>query len=133
MKVKKIFIKLSGTQNVYKMKTNYPNTVQEWLNQFYSKLKKDGFFEDQELGLYSEEKVYYHFQETLGDAALQSWLKDGEVTLQGKELTILLFQVVVKTHVEELKNEGTVDSIENENGDEVMWLTQKGKNEIKDL
>ncbi len=115
------------------MKTNYPNTVQEWLNQLYSKLKKDGFFEDQELGLYSEEKVYHHFQETLGDAALQSWLKDGEVTLEGKELTILLFQVVVKTHVEELKNEGTVDSIENENGDEVMWLTHKGKNQIKDL
>ena len=77
--------------------------------------------------------MYHHFQETLGDAALQSWLKDGEVTLEGKELTILLFQVVVKTHVEELKNEGSVDSIENENGDEVMWLTHKGKNQIKDL
>ena len=115
------------------MKTNYPNTVQEWLNELYNKLKKDGFFEDQELGLYSEEKVYQHFQETLGDAALQSWLKDGEVTLKGKELTILLVQVVVKTHIEELKNEGTVDSIENEKGDEVMWLTQKGKNQIKDL
>ena len=115
------------------MKTNYPITVREWLETLYSNLKKEGFFEDQELGLYSEERVQYHFQEILGDAALQSWLKDGEVTLKEKELTILLFQVVVKTHVEELKNEGTVDSIEDENGDEVMWLTEKGKNEIKDL
>ena len=115
------------------MKTNYPRTVQEWLETLYSNLKKEGFFEDQELGLYSEEKVYNHFQEILGDAALQSWLKEGEVKFEQKQLTMLLFQVVVKTHIEELKNEGTVDYIEDENGDEVMWLTQKGKNEIKDL
>ena len=115
------------------MKNTYPNTVQEWLENLYSNLKKEGFFEDQELGLYSEEKVYNHFQEILGDAALQSWLKEGEVIIKEKDLTILLFQVVVKTHVEELKNEGTVDSIENENGDEVMWLTQKGKNQVRDL
>lgn len=115
------------------MKTNYPNTVQEWLDQLYGKLKKDGFFEDQELGIDSEKNVYHHFQEILGDAALQSWLKEGEVTLEGKELTILLFQVVVKSHVEELKNEGTVDTIEDENGDEVMWITKQGKNQKKDL
>tara|TARA_Y100001938_G_C8076632_1_gene426507 strand:- start:881 stop:1228 length:348 start_codon:yes stop_codon:yes gene_type:complete len=115
------------------MKTNYPHTVQEWLETLYSNLKKEGFFKDQELGLYSEERVYYHFQDILGVVALQSWLKDGEVKLTEKELTTLLFQVVVKTHIEELKNEGTVDYIEDENGDEVMWLTQKGKNQIKDL
>ena len=66
------------------MKNTYPNTVQEWLENLYSNLKKEGFFEDQELGLYSEERVYYHFQDILGVVALQSWLKDGEVKLTEK-------------------------------------------------
>ncbi len=113
------------------MKSNYPDTVKEWLNGLYDQVKEKGFLEDEELGELSEERVEYHFQEVIGEAALQSWLKEGEVKMEEKELTLLLFQVVIKSHIDQLKEDGVVNSIEDEEGKEVMWLTNKGKKTIQ--
>ena len=115
------------------MKTNYPDTVQKWLDGLYTQLQDDGFFKDHKLGYFSQDNIKLNFYEILGDGALQSWLSEGEVKLEGKELSILLFQVIIKSHLQELKQEGTIDSIENEDGDEIMWLTSKGKDENKEL
>ena len=118
------------------MKTNYPDTVQKWLDGVYNQLKDDGFFEEHELeisDLIEEKEVEEIFYDVMGDEALQSWLSHGEVKVDVQTMTTTLFQVIVKIHVHQLKREGTVDSIENEKGDEIMWVTEKGKKEIKDL
>ena len=60
-------------------------------------------------------------------------IKEGEVKIEPRKLTTLLFQVIVKSHVEELKEEGLIDSIEDVQGGEIMWLTNKDKDENKGL
>ena len=115
------------------MKNTYPVTVQEWLDNLYDYLKTEGFFEGEELEDSNEENVMSNFYEIVGKSALQSWLENGEVRLEEKQLSKLLYQVVIKVHVEELMKSGMVDSIEDENGEEVMWLTPKGKDINKKL
>jgi predicted transcriptional regulator len=36
-------------------------------------------------------------------------------------------QAVAHTLIRDLNNEGLVDSIEDENGEEVVWITEKGR------
>ena len=114
-------------------KINYPDTVQKWLDGFHDHLIEMGFFTDHELGHFSEEKAKLNFQVVIGDAAFQSWIKEGEVKIEPRKLTTLLFQVIVKSHLEELKEEGLIDSIEDVPGGEIMWLTNKDKDENKGL
>tara|TARA_R110002051_G_scaffold305895_1_gene376182 strand:- start:5607 stop:5954 length:348 start_codon:yes stop_codon:yes gene_type:complete len=113
------------------MKTNYPHTVQEWLNDFYSYLNKEGFFIDHQLGECDEETTKNNFDEIIGNEALQSWLVEGEVMIEPNEVGNLLFQVIVKSHIQELKRDGIVDSIEDVNGEEIIWVTPKGKKTTK--
>lgn len=133
MKEPKISIKLSDIQKEFKMKNTYPVTVQEWLDNLYDYLKTEGFFEGEELEYSNEENVMSSFYDIVGKSALQSWLENGDIRIEEEELTKLLYQVVIKVHVEELRKSGMVDSIEDENGEEVMWLTPKGKDITKKL
>jgi hypothetical protein len=129
----KISIKLSDIQKEFKMKNTYPVTVQEWLDNLYGYLKTKDFFEGEELEDSDEENVMSSFYDIVGKAALQSWLENGDIRIEEEELTKLLYQVVIKVHVEELRKSGMVDSIEDENGEEVVWLTPKGKDIRKKL
>jgi hypothetical protein len=128
----KISIKLSDIQKEFKMKNTYPVTVQEWLDNLYDYLKTEGFFEGEELEDSNEENVMSSFYDIVGKAALQSWLESGDIRIE-EELTKLLYQVIIKVHMEELRKSGMVDSIEDENGEEVVWLTPKGKDITKKL
>jgi hypothetical protein len=113
------------------MKINYPHVVREWLDDFYSHLYKEGFFTDPELGKCDEHHLHHNFDKIVGEEAFQSWLIEGEVKMEPDKIGVLLFQVIVQSHLEELKKEGIVDSIEDEKGEEIMWVTSKGKKIIK--
>ena len=122
------------------MKTNYPDTVQKWLDGVYNQLKDDGFFEEHELEISDliEEKEVEEISAEDWSGADMLLTDPNEVPkeipkVDVKTMTTTLFQVIVKIHVHQLKREGTVDSIENEKGEEIMWVTEKGKKEIKDL
>lgn len=115
------------------MQTNYPQTVKKWLDEVYSQLEEDGFFSDDRLGLVSPEITKNAFYEIVGEEAFNSWLNESEVKIEKTVMGELLFKVVIKSNVEELKISGHIDHIDNENGEEIIWLTKQGKNKLKNL
>jgi hypothetical protein len=108
------------------MGTNYPQTVEKWLNVLYDEFKKNKFFEEHNLNPNSEITIS-NYRDIIGSLTLESWLKNGDVDITLKKISEKMFEVVMKTTLEELKNEGIVDYIQNSDGEEIIWLTKKYK------
>ncbi len=64
------------------------------------------------------------------ELCLQKFLGDGEVFLEMDEMLSLVEKSFAITAVDELISSGLVDAIEDENGQEIVFLTNKGKDAI---
>ena len=115
------------------MSNNFPHTVEVWLDGVYDQLNKDGFFNENDLAFLTKEESTEIFREIIGDAALNVWMDSGDVNLSPDELTRLLFEIMLRAHVEVLKKEGYIDSMFDDEGNEHLWMTEKGKKRMEDL
>ena len=115
------------------MSNNFPHTVEVWLDGVYDQLNKDGFFNENDLAFLTEEESTEIFREIIGDAALNVWMDSGDVNLSPDELTRLLFEIMLRAHVEVLKKEGYIDSMFDDKGNEHLWMTEKGKKRMEEL
>lgn len=61
------------------------------------------------------------------DLALERFLGDGNLYFEEEELRSLINKAMANTIVNDLIDKGLIDTIENENGEEVVWITEKGK------
>jgi len=106
----------------------YPPCVEDAL------LEWQEAFEDPEF--LSEQKIHPYFvkqatRDVFGQVLTDIWLQTGEVHI-GEELAeTLIKRFIVSAVLLEMKDAGFVDSIENENGEEVFWATAKGKEYAK--
>lgn len=91
----------------------------------------------QELVNLSMEVAYHHeilddtidpalLEEMLCDSALKKFLGSGELLWNEDEFVKLVELATAHSQVNLLQDLGLIDSIEDENGNEVMWLTEKG-------
>lgn len=64
------------------------------------------------------------------ELCLQKFLGDGEVYIEMEEMLDLMQKSLAMTAVDELVNSGLIDSIEDETGQEIVFLTSKGKEAI---
>lgn len=98
----------------------------------------------QELVNLSMEVAYHHdiidetidpsiLEEMLCDNALKKFLGSGEMLWDGDEFVNLVDLATAHTQVNLLQDLGFIDSIEDENGNEVMWLTEKGVETINTI
>ena len=62
----------------------------------------------------------------LCESALTKFLGDGEIFFNEEEFVSMCHLAAAQTAIRDLKDAGFVDSIEDENGREIMWLTQQG-------
>tara|TARA_B100000900_G_C20573688_1_gene714414 strand:- start:1151 stop:1603 length:453 start_codon:yes stop_codon:yes gene_type:complete len=115
------------------MSSTLPHTVEVWLNDVYSQLETDGFFNENDLALLSKEESFEIFREIIGGAALDTWMDTGDVNLGPDDLTRLLFEIMLRAHVEVLKKEGFIDSMFDDEGNEHLWMTEKGKKKMEEL
>ena len=115
------------------MSSTLPHTVEVWLNDVYSQLETDGFFNENDLALLSKEEGFEIFREIIGGAALDTWMDTGDVNLGPDDLTRLLFEIMLRAHVEVLKKEGFIDSMFDDEGNEHLWMTEKGKKRMEEL
>jgi len=115
------------------MSSTLPHTVEVWLNDVYSQLETDGFFNENDLALLSKEESFEIFREIIGGAALDTWMDTGDVNLGPDDLTRLLFEIMLRAHVEVLKKEGFIDSMFDDEGNEHLWMTEKGKKRMEEL
>ncbi len=63
----------------------------------------------------------------LSESALTKFLGDGEIVWDPEEFIDLLGLAEAQTHLNVLKGHGFIDSIEDENGKEIVWVTDTGK------
>lgn len=115
------------------MSNNFPHTVEVWLDGIYNQLDRDGFFGENDLAFLTKDESTEIFRDIIGGAALNVWMDTGDVNLNPNELTRLLFEIMLRAHVEVLKKEGYVDSMFDDEGNEHLWLTPKGKKKMEDL
>lgn len=115
------------------MSSNLPHTVEVWLQDVYNQLKSDGFFDENDLAQLSENEGVEIFREIIGGAALNVWMDSGDVNLSPDDLTRLIFELMLRAHVEVLKKEGFIDSMFDDEGNEHLWMTEKGKKRMEEL
>ena len=105
--------------------TQYPKTVQDWLDSVYEKLDVNGFFNENDIGKLKQSTIKICFMDVVGEYVLKYWLNTGDIEVPPKKMSHLLYKTVIKSGIEELKEEDTLDYIEDENGKEVVWVNNK--------
>jgi len=115
------------------MTSNLPHTVEVWLQDVYDQLESDGFFNENDLAFLTKEESTEIFREIIGGAVLNVWMDSGDVNLSPDDLTRLLFEIMLRAHVEVLKKEGFIDSMFDDEGNEHLWMTEKGKKKMEEL
>ena len=103
--------------------TSYPPTVEEKLELVNDILTNIDY----------QYPVYEHcVREVFGPIFLQQWLDGKEIGFEEEEFERLLKLTIARSLVEEMKEEGLIDTIEDpQKGDDVVFLTQKGKSMAK--
>ncbi len=106
------------TYNIGTVSKDYPDAVQELVNT-------------------TMEVAYYYdlmdevdpavLEELLCESALQKFFGGGEMKWDEEEFTETIGIATAHTHINHLKKLGFVDSIEDDKGDEIIWVTDKGK------
>lgn len=105
---------------------NYPDKVNEYLEKWLPTIKE--MFEEDELFV-SDEITKKAIEKVIGPLALKRFLQDGEVVLQisEEEGTRLLRNLIAEAAILSLSSKGLVDTMENEHGEEIIFLTKDGK------
>jgi len=97
---------------------NYPDAVKEFVIETMIGANQLQLLEDVDPGI---------LEDILCKSALEKFLGDDEMMWSEEEVYDALNLAEVRSQLVELFEEGLVDSIEDENGEEIVWLTEKGK------
>jgi hypothetical protein len=103
---------------------HYPEEVKSWALTLTGFLSEEGFFE--EYGVSPVHGIPV-MERRLCEAILPNWLNDGDMTISEKDLEDVMRASVTEALLSGMKEKGLIDSIEDEAGEEVYFLTHQGK------
>lgn len=106
------------------MSENYPEPVQEFVNQTMHILQAGLLLEDTDPSI---------LEDLLCKSALHKFLSDGELFWNDNEVFDSLCISETQTHINHLLEMGLLDSIEDERGEEIVWVTEKGKTVLNSI
>ncbi len=99
----------------------YPQAVEQALDTIVEGLENIGFF-------MQEQVEHRYVREEFGKVLFEQWLGDGEFGITLEQAENLLNRAMINQSLESLIERGLVGTIEDENGEEIVYLTEKGKN-----
>lgn len=99
----------------------YPQAVEQALDTIVEGLENTGFFEQ-------EQVEHRYVREEFGKVLFEQWLGDGEFGITIDQAQDLLNRAMINQSLDSLEKRGLVGVIEDENGEEIVYLTEKGKN-----
>ena len=106
---------------------NYPPSVSEMTEKLLESLTEEKFFEE-------EQADYDITFKRFADSALSKWVKGNDIEdFSEEEFSSILRYSIVESDLVRLNKKGLLDSMEDENGETVYFLTEKGKNEMSNL
>ena len=113
-------------------KSKFPDSVQEQITKFVNALEEDQFFDDPiSFPPNSKEIAMIHLWNYVGEALLSKFITGSEDLITEDEMDKILMNTVVQTNLDSLMKDGLIDGIENEDGEMVYWMTEKGKDSYK--
>ncbi len=102
----------------------YPTCVEDALLEWQEAFEDPEFLQEQGIHPYFVKQAT---RDVFGQVLTDIWLQTGEAQI-GEELAeTLIKKFIVAAVLLEMKDAGYVDSIEDENGEEIFWATAKGK------
>lgn len=103
---------------------SYPEPVQEIVNPTMHILQSTLLLEETDPSI---------LEELLCKSALHKFLTGGEMFWDDDEVFNNLCISETQTHINHLLELGLLDSIEDERGDEIVWVTEKGKTLLNEI
>jgi hypothetical protein len=104
-------------------KTNWPEPVAELTSLAVSAFKAEGLFEEE------PELLEEWFYEALAEIAFPKFIAGTDMIWSDDEIDNAITRGLAYSITIKLKEEGLMDWIENENGEQIIFLTEKGKKE----
>lgn len=104
----------------------YPPAVEDHANDLIEGLHESGFFEDYEIKDF--EYINEHVRNVLTEKFIAGTIdEDFEDMFNEEEFEQLLKELIAGSILYELKNKGLVNSYDDDNTEEMFFLTEKGK------
>lgn len=105
----------------------YPEEVKQWASSLSSILFEEGFFEDYEVSPVHGIPI---LERRLCEVAFPNWL-NGDITISEKSLEEVMRSSITEALLSGMREKGLIDSIENETGEELFFLTNYGKESLE--
>jgi hypothetical protein len=102
----------------------YPQAVEESIDGWVRLLSDPEFLQETRV---RDCYIYPAVRKVFGPPLFESWMKDSDASIETEKIDSYVNQFVTAASLLSLKEKGLVDSIQNENGVEVFWLTKTGK------
>jgi hypothetical protein len=125
------FIYIINYIMIIEMTKIYPTSVIEKADEIIEILKEEGFFEYNEIDNF--DFASKHIKDKLTEKFILGTLDDEEEMFTEEEFETLLKEIIAGTVLEELKSKGLVGSYEDEDTEEMFFLTPKGKKYLKNI
>jgi hypothetical protein len=107
-----------------------PQEVEHILVEFIDDIEKAEFFDGPEIPEGYTDVCKTHLWNIAGKSLIDKFIAGDMLLFDDTELTDILNKTIIYTCIDSLMDEGLVDSIENEHGENMFWITDKGKDII---
>ena len=106
----------------------YPDSVEEKTQMCMEALEKAYA----EMPEFDFDKSQAYLRDSINNIFFQQWLKgdDDEIGLDEEKIYRLMLMAEANHLLDSLERKGYIDSIDDEDGNEVVFLTTKGKNDM---
>jgi len=101
---------------------SYPKKVQDYTDTLVNIL-----INDMDDPLFEDETFISVLKENLNEKSLEMFLKDGDTTILENDFEGILTQSMIKHSLIRLIDDGLINYIEDEDGEETFFLTKLGK------
>jgi hypothetical protein len=111
-------------------KNRLPKIIKSCIDELYGFLNKkhdDGFSFFEEADMPDPEIRMAVLEEEMGPICTANWIKNGEAGLSRTQVSKILDRIPLLYTFYSLKKKGFMDSIEGNNGEEIFFLSDKGK------
>lgn len=116
-------------------KVSYPEPIKEALEKYILILDNEKFFDDEiEFPPNMQETAKTHLWNLLGNILMPKFI-DGSDDYQATadELNEVIKLTIIQTNLDSLIQDKLVDTLEDENGETIYFVTEKGKELAKDI
>jgi len=113
------------------MNNHYQPIVVKKSTKMMELLDELDFFKENEIS--DRQFVFEYFCDVFTKKFINGELSDDDVTFHENEIEKYLIDIIIKNTIQSLINDGIVSSIEDENNEELFFLTNLGKNILKKI